>query len=132
MHSVKSIFCASMLIIAWSWNMSYADENIKPSTQIGKAFHEAYKLSASAPEYAYMSSRAMSAHNEGSFESILIKCADIALQKEEYSSADISATLALAASLKANDQKLFEENADVNAIPAAMQLHADILNCAMP
>jgi hypothetical protein len=112
--------------------MSFANDNVSISAQIGKAFHEAYKLNTSADEYAYMSSRAMSAHNSNSFESILIKCTEIALKGDEYTNADIQAALALAASMKANDQTLFEKNAEPNSMNAAMQIHAVMLNCAMP
>lgn len=112
--------------------MSFANDSVSISAQIGKAFHEAYKLNTSADEYAYMSSRAISAHNGNSFESILIKCAEIALKGEDYTKVDIQAVLALAASMKANDQTLFEKHAEPNSKHAAMQIHADMLNCAMP
>lgn len=112
--------------------MSFANDNASMSAQIGRAFHEAYKLNTSADEYAYMSSRAMRIHNSNSFGSILIKCAEIALKGEDYTNADIQAVLALAASMKANDQTLFEQHAEPNSMNAAMQIHAVMLNCAMP
>lgn len=92
----------------------------------------AYKLNASEAEYAYMCKQAATAHGAKSLEDVLKVCARKALAKSQYSADDIRAALTLALSLKANDENMFTASVTGNSVYAAMQIHAEILDCAMP
>ena len=125
------VYTTILFTIAFT-NMSRAENDENTAEQIGKEFHAAYKLNTSEAQYAYMSKQAALAHGGKSLEDVLKMCARAALAKSQYSPEDIRATLTLAKSLKENDEKVFTASVTGNSVYAAMQIHADILDCAMP